>query len=134
MQSVYFYNVRKDFIGLFIVCASIVCILVGGFKISGINYNIVSAIGHLLLGLNFSRIFWYKNIIQYNNIGGVIRINSLLGKSFKFKNISGIGLEDNKLIISNYNNKKVIVNLSGVSKNDIENIISLFNTHIISEE
>ena len=134
MQSVYFYNVRKDYIGLFIICASLLCILVGGFKISGINHNIVSATGYLLLGLNYSRIFLYKNIIQYNNIGGVIKINSLLGKSFKFKNISGIGLEDNKLTITNYNNKNIIVNLSGVSNNDIEKIISLFNTHIISEE
>lgn len=99
-----------------------------------INANTISALGHFLIAFNFTKLFWYKNIIQYNKIGGTIKINSFFGKSFKFKEVKEVFLIDNNLSIINSNNKNTLINLAGISQKDIDKIITLFNEHLISKK
>ena len=47
----------------------------------------ISAIGFFLQVIYFSKMFWFKNYVQWNKKGAVIRIYSWASKSLSFNQI-----------------------------------------------
>ena len=73
------------------IVLSSVFIITGGFELIEFENpkvnKIISAIGFFLQVIYFSRLFWHKNTVQWNDKGIVIRIKSFLGKSLRFDEI-----------------------------------------------
>ena len=137
MKRIHFdnLNIRKWF-WIAIMMLSLIFILVGTFEVfefdnSKLNKRI-SGVGFLFQGVYYSKMFWYKNYIQWNKKGAVIRINSFLLKSLSFDQIQKTELTQNELIITKYNGKAVIFNLNAIAENDIHelNEIILSNSTI----
>ena len=82
----------------------------------------ISGVGFLLQALFFSRMFWYKNYIQWNKKGAVIRINSFIGKSLSFDQIKTTELNEKKLKITKTNGKIVTFDLDEIAESDTQKL------------
>ena|SRR5690606_23436591 len=125
MEKIYFDNLRNNFwIGIFIL--STLCLIFGIFEIiefSNPDINgYIRKSGFLLQALYFSKMFWYKNYVQWNKLGAVIRINSLFGKSFKFLEVQSTELNNKILTITKINGEKITVDLNKISESDIQKL------------
>jgi hypothetical protein len=126
MKSIHFDNISKSWFLITILILSIIFLLVGVFELipfenPKINKGL-SAIGFLLQGLFFSRMFWYNNYVQWNKKGVTIRINSFLGKSIMFDNIKKTELDDQKLVITQKNGKIFTFDLKEFAESDSQKL------------
>ncbi|MCA0154545.1 hypothetical protein [Winogradskyella vincentii] len=122
MKRIHFDNLSKNWFLITILILSIIFLLVGIFEFipfenPKINKGI-SGIGFLLQALFFSRMFWYKNYVEWNKKGVTIRINSFLGKSIMFENIKKTELDDQKLVITQRNGKIFTFDLKEIAESD----------------
>ena len=126
MKKIHFDNLNKNWFLITVLILSIIFLLVGIFEFipfenPKINKRI-SGVGFLLQALFFSRMFWYKNYIQWNKKGAVIRINSLLGKSLSFDQIKTTELNEKKLKITKTNGEIVIFDLKEIAESDTQKL------------
>lgn len=103
MERIKFDKIQSNWFFISIILLSIVCIIFGFFEIikfenPKIN-KFISAIGCFSQALFFSRMFWFKNYVQWNKRGIVIRVKSFLGKSISFEDIRCSELYDDVLTI-----------------------------------
>jgi hypothetical protein len=134
MKRIHFDNLSKNWFLITILILSIIFLIVGIFEFipfenPKINKGI-SGIGFLLQALFFSRMFWFKNYVEWNKKGVTIRINSILAKSIMFDNIKGTELDEKKLMITQKNGRKFMFDLNDISESDIQklNEIMIKNT------
>ena len=66
--------------------------------------------------------FWYKNYVQWNKKGAVIRVNSWSGKSLSFDQIKKTELTEKKLIITKDNGKTVTFDLNEIAESDTQKL------------
>lgn len=121
MKSIHFDNMR-NWIWIIILVLSIVFILVGTFEVFEFQYpkinKRISAMGFSLQIVYFSKMFWYKNYVQWNKKGAVIKINSFMGKSLSFDDIKMTELVDKKLSITKTNDLKLTFDLKEIADTD----------------
>lgn len=137
MEKIYFDNLRNNFsTGLFILSA--LCLIFGIFELiefsnSDIHGNLRKT-GFLLQALYFSKMFWYKNYVQWNKLGAVIRINSIFGKSIKFVDVRSTEINNKILTVTKTSGEKITFNLKQISESDIQkfNEVIVNNTIAIS--
>ena len=138
MKRIHFDNLNKNWFLITILVLSIVFLLVGIFEFipfenPKINKGI-SGIGFLLQGLFFSRMFWYKNYMQWNKKGAVIRINSFFGKSLRFDQIRMTELDGKTLKITKTNGEIVIFNLNEIAESDTQKLNEIIVKNIIANK
>ena len=109
-----------------ILILSIIFLLFGIFELipfenPEINQNI-RAVGFLLQTIYFSRMFWFKNYIQWNKKGAVIKINSFRSKSLSFNEITTTEINDEKLVVTTINEKVTTFNLRNIIKSDFQRL------------
>ncbi|MCB0747619.1 MAG: hypothetical protein KDC90_09155 [Ignavibacteriae bacterium] len=129
-RRIHFLNINKDRFMLVVMIMAVVCLGLGlleAFK-EGVNYYLIAS-SYFLMAFYFSKIFWYRNMVQYNKLGGTIKINSFFGKSFKFKSVKGIILEKNTLKITTTNNKNLNFDTTGILSEDIDKLVELLKNH-----
>ena len=90
----------------------------------------MSVTGYLLQSLYFSKLFWHKNTVQWNDKGIVIRIKSFLGKSLRFDEIKATELNEKILTLIKTDGRKITVDLNEFSNSDTQklNEIMIKNT------
>lgn len=126
MKKIHFDNLNKSWFLMTILILSIIFLLFGIFELipfenPEINQNI-RAVGFLLQTIYFSRMFWFKNYIQWNKKGAILRINSFLGKSLSFDKIKKTELKENKLIITKNGGEIVTFDLNEIAENDTKKL------------
>ena len=108
---------------------SLVLILIGSFEIIDFEYKrtnkILASIGFFTQALYFSKMFWYKNYVEWNKLGMNIKINRIISKSIKFDNVK-------KLEVDNYNFKIIqkcgrekIFEIHNIESNDLEKLLKI---------
>jgi len=127
-KKIHFDNIRNS-IWIAILILSLFFILAGAFELiefenPKLNKRI-SAIGFFLQVIYFSKMFWYKNYVQWNKKGAVIRINSWSAKSLNFDQIKKTELVESKLIITKDNGNKVTFNLNEIAESDSQKLNEL---------
>ena len=121
MKKIHFDNMR-NLVWISILILSLIFILAGAFELfefenPKLNKRI-SAVGFFLQVIYFSKMFWYKNYVQWNKKGAVIRINSFSAKSLSFEKIKKTELNDNKLIVTKTNGNKITFDLNEIVESD----------------
>lgn len=125
MKRIHFDNMRNKFwISIFIL--SVICFIIGifepiDFSKQDVNKYIMK-IGFLLQAIYFSRMFWYKNYVQWNKKGANIRVNSFWGKSLNFEQIKATELNEKTLTITRTNGNKIIFNLNEIVDSDSQKL------------
>ena len=125
MKRIHFDNMKNRF-WLGILILSLILIVFGTFEIiefknTKVN-KLITVFGFLLQIVYYSKVFWYKNYIQWNKKATYIRINSWAGKTLSFDNIQKTELNENQLTITKQNGKKVTFDLDNIKKNDSQKL------------
>lgn len=133
MKRIKFDNLQSNWFFIALLLVSLVCIIFGFFEIikfenPKIN-KAISTIGYLTQAVYVSRIFWYKNYIQWNKKGALIRIGSFLGESISFEDIKTVTFENNILTIFKNDGINLQYNLTDIDKNDSERLVNIINSH-----
>ena len=123
MKKIHFDNM-KNWIWIAILILSGIFIVCGGFELfeNPKTNKTLTIIGFLFQIIYFSRMFWYKNYVQWNKKGAVIRINSWSGKSLSFDQIKKTELIEKKMIITKDNGNTVTFDLNEISESDTQRL------------
>jgi len=121
MKKIHFEH-NKNLIWIAILILYLVFILAGTFEFFNFENpklnKRISAVGFFLQVIYFSKMFWFKNYVQWNKKGAVIRINSFSAKSLSFEKIKKTELNDNKLIVTKTNGNKITFDLNEIVESD----------------
>ena len=133
MKRIKFDNLQTNWLLISLILISIFCIIFGFFEIiefenPKINKRI-SAIGYLSQAIFFSRMFWFKNYVQWNKKGIVVRIKSFFGKSISFENVKNSKLENNILTIYENNGKSYNFDLTEIDEKDSKKLNVIINKY-----
>ena len=133
MKRIKFDNLQTNWLFISLILISIFCIIFGFFEIiefenPKINKRI-SAIGYLSQAIFFSRMFWFKNYVQWNKKGIVVRIKSFFGKSISFENVKNSKLENNILTIYENNGKSHNFDLTEIDEKDSKKLNEIINKY-----
>ncbi|OAB25636.1 hypothetical protein SAMN05444395_10825 [Flavobacterium fryxellicola] len=133
MKRIKFDNLQTSWFFISLIVLSLVCIIFGFFEIIQFDNPIInkriSAIGYASQAVFFSRMFWYKNYLQWNKKGMVIRINSFFGKSISFETIERTKLENHILTIYKNDGKSFDFDLSDIEENDSKKLNDIINQY-----
>ena len=126
MKRIHFDNMKhRIWLWTSMLILSLVFIILGGFELIEFENpkvnTLISATGFFLQAIYFSRLYWYKNTVQWNNKGMVIRIQSFLGKSFRFDDIKSTKWDGNILTLTT-NGKIMTFDLNEFSEPDTEKL------------
>jgi hypothetical protein len=133
MKKIHFDDM-KNWYWIVILILSGIFILCGGFDLfenSKIN-KALTVVGFLLQIIYFSRMFLYKNYVQWNKKGAVIRINSFSAKSLSFDQIKTTEMNDKKLIITKTNGNKVTFDLNEIAESDTQKLTEIIIKNTIA--
>ncbi|TDE07695.1 hypothetical protein [Flavobacterium sandaracinum] len=129
MKKIHFNHLTfKKWTSLLMVL-SIVCILIGGFEIFEFEYKrtnrMLASIGYLCQAIYYSKMFWFKNYVEWNKLGMNIKLNSFLSKSITFENVEKLELDNNTLKIIQKSGRNKIFEIDDVPRNDLEKLIAI---------
>lgn len=133
MKRIKFDNLQFNWFFISTIVVSFLCVLFGFFEIfefenPKINRRI-SSLGFLLMTIYFSRMFWFKNYVQWNKKGVVIRIKPFWGKSISFDDIKSSKLEANMLTIYKYDGIAYHFDLRDIDENDSKRLNEIINEY-----
>ena len=116
----------RNWIWIAILILSLIFILIGTFELfefenPKLNKRI-SAIGFFIQVIYYSKMFWYKNYVQWNKKGANIRINSFWGKSLSFDQIKKTELNGKTLTITKTNGNKITFDLNEIADSDSQKL------------
>jgi hypothetical protein len=140
MKKIHFNHLTfKNWTSL-LMLISLVFILIGSFEIIDFEYKrtnkILASIGFFTQALYFSKMFWYKNYVEWNKLGMNIKINSLISKSITFKNVEKIELDSSNLKIIQKSGNDKIFEIHDIANTDLEKLAKIItqNSGIESTE
>ena len=131
MKRIKFDNVAKNWFLITLLVLSILCLIFGGLEIieftnPKIN-NWLRGIGFFSQALFFSRMFWFRNYVQWNKKGALVRIKSFWGENIKFDELSHATLEHKNLKIFNGDAVRYEFDLSDFEREDAEKLHAIIN-------
>ncbi len=140
MKKIHFNQLTfKNWTSLLLLI-SLVFILIGSFEIIDFEYKrtnkILTSIGFSIQAIYYSKMFWYKNYVEWNKLGMNIKINRLISKSIKFDNVEKLEIDNTNLkIIQKYGREKIF-EIHNIESNDLEKLLKIIkqNSGIESTE
>ena len=137
MKRIHFDNLGKNKYWIIIILLSLFLIFIEELPIEFENpkiYKYLRTSGFLLQAIYWSKLFWFKNTIQWNKKGAVIRINSFMGKSLSFDQIKKTELNENKLIITKSGGEIVIFDLNEIAESDTQKLNEIIVKNTIANK
>ena len=134
MKRIHFDHLGKGKYWIILIILSLIFIVIGiaePFEFENEKiYKYISATGFLLQAIYFSKLFWYRNTVQWNNKGIVIRIKSFLGKSLRFDEIKATEINEKILTLTKSDGKIITLDLNEFAESDTQklNEIMIENT------
>lgn len=112
-----------------VLILSIILIFIGTFEYFEFEnlevYEYMRIAGFLLAAVYFSKGFWSKNYVRWNNKSIFIRLNSWSSKTVKYKEIKSSELNDNNLNMIKFNGEVLSFDLSEFSDMDIQKLVGI---------
>ena len=122
MKSIHFDNLNNKF-WLGVLILSLICVLIGLFEPIAFDnpsvYKYIMTSAYSLQFLFISKLFWFKNTVQWNKKGIVIRINSFLGKSLRFDEIRATELNGLTMSLTMDGGRKIFFDLNEFTYGDV---------------
>lgn len=125
MKRIHFDNLRSWF-WISLMLLSMVFILIGAFEIFDFEYpkahKLLFASGFAIQTVYYSKLFWYRNCFQWKKKGATICINSFLGKSLNFEEITSAALIDKILKITKSSGDEFVFDLNHIVDEDVQKL------------
>lgn len=122
MKKIHFDHIGGDWKWAFLFAISLIFILTGFFELIDFSTPVVNQwliiSGSFIPVVFLSKLFWHKNVVQWNKKGLVIRVQSYLGKSLRFSDIESTHLSDQKLTITTRSGKQLLFDLGEFPESD----------------
>jgi hypothetical protein len=103
-----------------------VFILVGFFEVFNFEnskvHKLLFASGFAIQFVYYTKLFWYRNCFQWKKKGATIRINSFLGKSLNFEEITSAALNDKILKITKSSGNELAFDLKHIVDEDVQKL------------
>lgn len=133
IKKIHFDNLGKNKYWIIIILLSGVLIFIEELPIEFENpkiYKYIRSSGFFLQAIYWSKLFWFKNTVQWNKKGALIRINSFFGKSLIFDRVKGTELNGKVMIITKKDGTKLKIDLNEFQESDSQklNEIMIKNT------
>jgi len=129
MKKIHFDHIGGDRKWGLLFAISLVFILTGFFELIDFGIPVVNQwliiTGFFIHAVFLSKLFWHKNVVQWNKKGVVIRIKSYFGRSLRFSDIESTQLNDQKLKITTKSGKLFLFDLSEFSDSDSLKLINI---------
>jgi len=137
MKHIHFDN-NKNWGWVILLILSLFFIVSGTFEFfefenPKINKRI-SAVGFLFQIIYFSKMFWYKNYVQWNEKGITIKLNIIVSTTLSFKDITAYHIQDHKLVICRKGGATSTFNIDDIVKDDIEKLQQIIAHHIATHQ
>lgn len=121
-----FKNNKLKFLLLVISLIVIVLNIVGFYE----NYNpaigkFMNVMAFLTLAIINSKMFWYKNFVQWNRKGITIKINQFLSKSLNFNEITKFDVQNNQLIITKSYGENKVINMKNIETESVNKLLEI---------
>ncbi len=129
MKRIHFNSLKfKNWTSVLLII-SLLFIVFGSFEIIEFGYKktnrILIILGFLFQALFYSKMFWYKNYVEWNKIGMNIKLNKFIGKSIEFDFVKKVELENENLIITEKSGREILFNINNVEIKDVEKLVEL---------
>ena len=128
MKKLHFDNLGKQKYWKYILILCTAMIFAGLFKpdqsINNEIYRYLFIVGLVVPILYLSRIFWYRNMIQWNNKGVIIRLDAVT-KSIKYEKIKRVKNVDNQIIITDIKDNEIGFDLTAFDKKDVQRLMQI---------
>lgn len=126
-------NFRNNKAQFFLMVLTGILILLNFFEVFNNSDPRISkysnVIAYFILALIFSKMFCFKNYVQWNKKGIMIKLNGSWGKNYKFEEISNFKIQENELIIAKFNGQTNAFNLQNIEPESINNLINILKTN-----
>ena len=120
-----------------IVLVAFILSLIGVFKpfnlFSQETYKWIFNSGFLLWFVFFSRMFWFKNYVQWNKRGMMLKINSWIGMgtSIRFDEVKSINFTDCQIEFTLFvGRKKRVVDIHKIDTKDKQALVQILEKYI----
>lgn len=132
MQQIKFDSFTGTWKVVPIIVLMIVAVAIGFFKVikfeNDLWYKVFAASANLFPVFYFGRMFWYKNYVQCNKHGIMIKVKSFSSTNFSFSDLNTVYLNNNKLTIK-HSGKTSVLNLSHIMQKDQYKLITVIENH-----
>lgn len=129
MKHIHFNRLNR-FQSIVLLLIGLILILIGFYKDylgEGSLWTTSSTVlGYLFFGLHFSKMFWYKNYVEWNKKGIVYKIKSRFGKTLRFNQIGDVVRKNNVLFITLIDGSLMEIDLHDVFSGDQEKLQEIF--------
>lgn len=92
--------------------------------------------GYLLMTVFLARMFLFKNYVQWNKKGIIIKVDSFVGKSIAFQEVRRFDLRDDQLEIIKTDGRSVLIDLKAIEPAHVKRLYGILRDHVpkVSEE
>lgn len=129
MKHIHFNRLNR-FQSIVFLLIGLILILIGFYKDylgEGSLWTTSSTVlGYLFFGLHFSKMFWYKNYVEWNKKGIVYKIKTRFGKTIRFNQIGGVVLKNDVLFITFIDGSLMKIDLHDVFPEDQKKLQEIF--------
>ena len=129
MKKIHFNPLRFKSWSTIIIAVAFICIVAGFFELIPFdnpkNHSKVSALGSLLIAIYYSKMFWYKNYVEWNKLGINIKLNHWLSKSIRFDEVKDVVVNDTTLTIIEKSDFKKIFQTNLINPNDVDKLVTI---------
>jgi hypothetical protein len=129
MRRIHFDKISGDWVRIALLIISAIFIFAGYGVIFEYENSLLSALGFLIQIVLFSKIFWYKNHVQWNQKGIVIKTNLIKSKNISFEDIETIIAEQESIIIELLHKTDKKISLKDIHDDDKNRLIRILVEH-----
>ncbi|ALM08349.1 hypothetical protein SB49_11425 [Sediminicola sp. YIK13] len=129
MKHIHFNKLNR-FQSIILLLIGLVLILIGFYKDflgqGNLWTSTSSVIGYIFFSLHFSKMFWYKNYVEWNKKGVVYRIKTRFGKTLRFNQVGNVVLKNDVLFVTLNDGSKTEIDLHEVFPEDQKKLQEIF--------
>ena len=133
-KNIYFNHLKIKSTSTILVIISALLLFLGYFEIvefknEAINRIFIS-LGFLCQILFLSKMFWYKNYVEWNKLGMNVKLNCWVTKYVSFNNVETVKLNNENLIIVQKSGIDKIFNIRKIHINDLHKLVNIINVNV----
>lgn len=131
IKKIHFNYLRFKHWSTFVILIAFLCIMFGFFEIIAFNdpeiNKKISALGYILTTIYFTKMFCFKNYVEYNKLGMSIKLNKWISKSISFAEVSEVPLTDSTLTIIEKSGFKKNFQIDTINSKDVAKLIRIIS-------
>jgi hypothetical protein len=133
MKRIFFDDMTHS-IWVWLSILSVVLVINGAFGffilINPFIHNVFYIIGFLIPVLFFGKMLFYRNYVQWNKKGILIRLNARIGGiSMKYREIESVAESDDSIIVVKKDGRRHELNTTHINSSDIKRLKDILFRH-----